>query len=92
MEEPTLEEPKHVHYKIQSAYVNSYVAASQIGISENVLQKITDTVLFVEGDRREILQEGTNKINIGLQLKSRKNVKKFILLLPFFTIFIFRMK
>lgn len=75
MEEPNLEEPKHLHYKIQSAYVNSYVAASKIGISENILQKITDTVLFVEGERREVLQEGTHKTNIGLQLKSRKNVK-----------------
>ncbi|XP_063696146.1 5'-3' exoribonuclease 1 [Culicoides brevitarsis] len=72
-DEPMLEEAKDVHYKIQSAYVNSYVAASKIGISENVLQKITDTVLFVEGEKREVLQEGTNKMNIGLQLKSRKN-------------------
>lgn len=82
MEEPDLKEAKLLHYKMQSTYVNSYVAASKIGISENILQKITDTVLFVEGGRREVLQEGTSKVNIGLQIKSRKNVKYTLIVTP----------
>lgn len=65
---------KDIHYQIQNAYVNSHVAASKIGISDNTLQRITDTVLFVEGERIDVLHEGTSKINIALQLKSKRNV------------------
>uniref|UniRef100_A0A336LMV3 5'-3' exoribonuclease 1 n=1 Tax=Culicoides sonorensis TaxID=179676 RepID=A0A336LMV3_CULSO len=72
-EEPELVKPKELHYKLQSKYVSSYVAASKIGISENTLLKITDNVYIIEGYKREDIPEGINKINIGLQIKSRKN-------------------
>lgn len=73
-EEPDLKAAKDIHYQIQNAYVNSHVAATRIGISDNTLQRITDTVLYVEGERIDVLPEGLSKINIALQLKSKRNV------------------
>lgn len=60
------------HRKSQGAYMNSHQTASTLSISENVLNRITGTVLVIPGNKREISPEGQPKSNIGLQLKFPK--------------------
>lgn len=54
--------------------MNCQDVAGHIGISDITLQKITDCVFFVEGQRRENLEPGHKKRNIALQLKCKKSV------------------
>lgn len=77
-EEPFLKPAKDTHYSTQRKYLTSSGAAAEIGISDQTLQKITDCVFYVEGQRREPVEMGTQKRNIALQLKSKKNVSKAV--------------
>lgn len=72
LQEPDLKSVIALHDKSQGSYMNSYQTAAALSISENVLNRITGTVLVIPGNRRQISQDGTSKNNIGLQLKFPK--------------------
>lgn len=71
-QEPDLSSVITMHKKSQGAYMNSHQTACTLSISENVLNRITGTVLVIPGNKREISPEGQPKNNIGLQLKFPK--------------------
>lgn len=71
-QEPDFQAVTVLHNKTQGSYLNSYQTAAALSISENVLNRITGTVLVIPGKKRQISQEGTSKNNIGLQLKYPK--------------------
>lgn len=70
--EPDLREAKQVHVSSNDRYMNSYEAASQLGINPSVFNMLTGTCLVVNGERRFPLPDNTPRTNIGLQLKFPK--------------------
>ena len=65
-----------LHSKMQQGYMNSYQTAAMVGLSANVFNRITGSVLIISGQKRQI-SDGTPKSNIGLQVKFPKNVSVF---------------
>lgn len=65
---------KDTHYTKQRTYLPSVAAAAQINISDLTLLKLTDCVLYAEGQRKEFVDNKFHKKNIALQMKSKKNV------------------
>ncbi|KAL7033303.1 hypothetical protein ACKWTF_007534 [Chironomus riparius] len=70
-EEPTFESLWQKHLTTKDSYMNSYQTSSKLNISENVLNRITGTVLVIAGMKRQI-SDGQSKMNIGLQMKFAK--------------------
>lgn len=70
-EEPTFKSLWQKHLTTKDSYMNSYQTSSKLNISENVLNRITGTVLVIAGIKRQI-SEGQSKMNIGLQMKFAK--------------------
>lgn len=70
-EEPTFKNLWQKHMVTKDSYMNSYQASTKLNISENVLNRITGTVLVIAGLKRQI-SEGQSKMNIGLQMKFAK--------------------
>ena len=75
--EPELMKAMDMHGRIQGSYMNAYQTAGMIGINNNVLSRITGTVLMIAGMKRQI-SDGTSKINIGLQLKFPKQNEELV--------------
>ena len=75
--EPDLLKAMDMHGRIQGGYMNAYQTAAMIGINNNVLSRITGTVLMIAGMKRQI-SDGTSKINIGLQLKFPKQNEELV--------------
>ena len=71
--EPSLQRAIDLHRKMQAGYMNSYQTAGIVGLSSNVFNRITGSVLIISGQKRQI-SDGTPKSNIGLQVKFPKNV------------------
>ncbi|KAM7349373.1 5'-3' exoribonuclease pacman isoform 1-T2 [Cochliomyia hominivorax] len=69
--EPDFSEAKDVQYQLERDYINSYQAASQIGINVRILARITGSVLVFKGARRpkSDLPDNLSNLNIGLQFK-----------------------
>lgn len=76
--EPNFDEALQVHNETKMTYVNSYIAASAIGISNKVFNRITGTVLVVTGEKRFPVPDSANKVNVGLQLKFPKNNEEVV--------------
>lgn len=76
--QPNFSDAKSNYYNEGNAYMNSYNAASQIGMNNRLFSKITGTVLIVPGQRRFPISEKTSKVNVGLQLKFPKQVRFFV--------------
>lgn len=70
--EPNFEKVVSEHQKSQESYMNSYQAASQVGISDNVFNRITGSVLVIAGMKRQVA-ENQSRHNIGLQMKFTKS-------------------
>jgi 5'-3' exoribonuclease 1 len=66
--EPNFDKVINEHHKSQENYMNSYQAAAQVGISDNVFNRITGSVLIIAGMKRQVA-ENQSKHNIGLQMK-----------------------
>lgn len=75
--EPELMKAMDMHGRIQGSYMNAYQTAGMIGINNNVLSRITGTVLMIAGMKRQV-SDGTSKINIGLQLKFPKQNEELV--------------
>ncbi|XP_070493191.1 5'-3' exoribonuclease 1 [Chironomus tepperi] len=69
--EPTFTNLWQKHLATKDSYMNSYQTSTKLNISENVLNRITGTVLVIAGLKRQI-SEGQSKMNIGLQMKFAK--------------------
>lgn len=83
--EPDFERAKEVHMKTKADQLNEFkqlsTAASLLGIGENVLARVTGSVLINPPDNSV---ESWRKINIGLQLKSRTPVRSHTFLSQLF--------
>lgn len=58
-------------------YMNSYTAASKIGLRSNVFARITGSIFLFPGKRgasNEMPNEKLKSVNVGLQLKFPKQV------------------
>lgn len=66
--------------QLEKDYINSYQAASQIGIQIKCLARLTGPVLVVKGARRpkSDLPDNLAKINIGLQFKYFKSQEELV--------------
>ena len=71
-EEPDFSSVVTVHEITQGSYMAPYDAAAKLSITDNVLNRITGTVLVIPGNKREVSKDGQQKLNIGLQLKFPK--------------------
>jgi hypothetical protein len=60
--------------KDQKRFHNGYNAAALIGISTNVLARVTGTILVFQGMSVPQVPDGTPKFNVGLQMRFVKNV------------------
>lgn len=69
--EPNFEKVIFENQKSQESYMNTYQASSQVGISDNVFNRITGSVLIIAGMKRQVA-ENQSKHNIGLQMKFTK--------------------
>ncbi|CRK97630.1 CLUMA_CG011016, isoform A [Clunio marinus] len=71
-QEPDFEKVHKIHQTTQNSYMEAYEVASVLGINDNVFNRLTGTVLVVPGSRRQISNDATSKLNIGLQFKFPK--------------------
>jgi hypothetical protein len=62
------------HNRERKRFHNGYNAAALIGISTNVLARVTGTILVYQGMNVPQVPDGTSKFNIGLQMRFVKNV------------------
>uniref|UniRef100_A0A1I8N9Q4 5'-3' exoribonuclease 1 n=1 Tax=Musca domestica TaxID=7370 RepID=A0A1I8N9Q4_MUSDO len=78
--EPNFSEAKYMQSQLEKDYINSYQAASQIGIQIKCLARLTGPVLVVKGARRpkSDLPDNLAKINIGLQFKYFKSQEELV--------------
>lgn len=76
-QEPNLNKMMDLNQKSKGAYMNSYNASSQVGISENVFNRITGSVLVIAGMKRQVA-ENQSRHNIGLQMKFTKTNEELI--------------
>ncbi|XP_073829964.1 5'-3' exoribonuclease pacman [Musca autumnalis] len=78
--EPDFSEAKYIQSQLEKDYINSYQAASQIGIQIKCLARLTGPVLVVKGARRpkSDLPDNLAKINIGLQFKYFKTQEELV--------------
>lgn len=70
-QEPSFEDIYELHERNEGSYLNAYNLSAALNISENVINRITGSVLVIAGNKR-MVTEGTSKVNIGLQLKFPK--------------------
>lgn len=70
--QPEFGEARQIHYKEGQSYVNSYIAASSIGMACKLFNRITGTLLVYTGEKRFPISDTANKLNVGLQLKFPK--------------------
>lgn len=68
-EEPNLESVQTIDEEARSHYLSTYDAASSIGISANLLGRLSSTIYMVTGGRRSLNVDEKGKMNIGLQLR-----------------------
>uniref|UniRef100_A0A1Q3F1Y6 5'-3' exoribonuclease 1 n=1 Tax=Culex tarsalis TaxID=7177 RepID=A0A1Q3F1Y6_CULTA len=68
-DEPNLDSVLKVDEEARSHYLNTYDAASSIGISANLLSRLSSTIYMVTGGRRSLNVDEKGKMNIGLQLR-----------------------
>lgn len=73
-QEPDFTKAHKIHDESKSKYLNGYNASREIGISGQLLGRITGSILVIPGMRRGILAENQSRINLGLQLKFKKSV------------------
>lgn len=78
-QEPDFSKAHIMHDESKSKYLVGYNAAREIGISGQLLGRITGSILVIPGMRRGILAENQSRINLGLQLKFKKSVSVFFL-------------
>lgn len=76
--QPDFREARQIHYNEAQTYVNSYVAASSIGMAYKLFNRITGTMLVVTGEKRFPISDSANKLNVGLQLKFPKNNEEVV--------------
>lgn len=68
-EEPNLDTIMEVNEEAKSHYMGMQDAASAIGISANLLSRLSSTILMMTGGRRSLNVDERGKLNIGLQLR-----------------------
>lgn len=77
----------------QLVYIFTLYCLLFAGISAQMLSRITGSVLVVSGERHDLPTEQLSKINIGLNLKFNKKVRKwFDMTLTLFLCLGFRVK
>ncbi|XP_053692331.1 5'-3' exoribonuclease 1 [Sabethes cyaneus] len=67
--EPDLGPVVDVNERAKNHYMGTQDAASMIGISPNLLSRLSSTILIVPGGRRSVNTDERGKMNIGLQLR-----------------------
>ncbi|XP_055541135.1 5'-3' exoribonuclease 1 isoform X2 [Wyeomyia smithii] len=67
--EPNLTKVIDVNDRVKNHYLNTQDAASMIGISLNLLNRLSSTILIMPGSRRSVQADERGKMNIGLQLR-----------------------
>ncbi|KAL1396671.1 hypothetical protein pipiens_010362 [Culex pipiens pipiens] len=68
-EEPNLDTVLKIDDEARNHYLTTYDAASSIGISANLLSRLSSTIYMVTGGRRSLNVDEKGKMNIGLQLR-----------------------
>ncbi|XP_029735397.1 5'-3' exoribonuclease 1 [Aedes albopictus] len=68
-EEPNLDRVVDINEEAKSHYLTMQDAASMIGISANLLSRLSSTIYMMPGARRSINVDEKGKMNIGLQLR-----------------------
>lgn len=76
-QEPDFTKAHVIHDDSSRKYLIGYNAAREIGISGQLLGRITGSILVIPGMRRGISAENQSRINLGLQLKFKKSVSCF---------------
>lgn len=76
-QEPNFNKIIDLHHNSKGSYMNTYQAAAQVGISENVFNRITGSVLVIAGMKRQVA-ENQSKHNIGLQLKLNRSNEEVV--------------
>lgn len=76
--QPDFREARQIHYNEGQTYVNSYTAASSIGMAYKLFNRITGTLLIYTGEKRFPISDNANKLNVGLQLKFPKNNEEVV--------------
>lgn len=79
--EPDLSAAKEIYSEFakgtnSASYKNVNYAASTIGIHQNLFLRITGDVLVNLSNQRDMNNNGSKKINVGLKLKSNHQVNK----------------
>ncbi|XP_058822871.1 5'-3' exoribonuclease 1 isoform X2 [Topomyia yanbarensis] len=67
--EPNLDKVVEINEQAKSHYLGIQDAASVIGISPNLLCRLSSTILIVTGGRRSVNVDERGKMNIGLQIR-----------------------
>lgn len=68
-EEPNLDTILAINDEAKSNYLTMQDAASMIGISANLLSRLSSTIYMLKGPRRSVNIDEGGKMNIGLQLR-----------------------
>lgn len=68
-EEPNLDKVVDINEEAKSHYLTMQDAASMIGISANLLSRLSSTIYMMRGARRSVNIDEGGKMNIGLQLR-----------------------
>ncbi|XP_055638720.1 5'-3' exoribonuclease 1 [Toxorhynchites rutilus septentrionalis] len=68
-EEPSMDRIMDINDEAKNHYMGVHDAASTIGISSNLLNRLSSTIYMMPGGRRSINVDERGKMNIGLQLR-----------------------
>ncbi|XP_058449567.1 5'-3' exoribonuclease 1 [Malaya genurostris] len=68
-DEPNLDKVMEINEQSKNNYRGIQDTASTVGISPNLLCRLSSTILIIPGGRRSVNEDERNKMNIGLQLR-----------------------
>lgn len=72
--QPDFSAAREIYFEESEAYMNAYTASAHAGIGIRSFNRITGVVLIVVGQKRFPISDNDVKINVGLNLKSFKQV------------------
>lgn len=76
--QPDFLQARQIHDNEGQMYLNSYNAASCIGMQYKLFNRITGTMLIVTGEKRFPISDSANKTNVGLQFKFPKHNEELV--------------
>lgn len=72
--QPDFSVSREIYLSESEAYMNAYTASVHAGIGIRSFNRITGVVLIVSGQKRFPISDTDVKVNVGLNLKSFKQV------------------